>query len=103
TPLPGAFRAAAATVSQASSGPPPDVDSRILERVRMLLAKAESTTFAAEAETFTAGAQALMARHRIDAALLAAEQGSESTEGGPHGRRIGIDTPYDGPKASLLT
>ena len=103
TALPGAFRAPAGDVSREASGPRKHVDSRILERVRMLLAKAESTTFAAEAETFTAGAQALMARHSIDAALLAAEQGATSTEGGPHGRRIGIDTPYDGPKASLLT
>ena len=48
----------------------------------MLLAKAESTTFAAEAETFTAGAQALMARHSIDAALLAAERGSRGSRAG---------------------
>jgi hypothetical protein len=81
----------------------PAVDERILSRVRQLLAKAESTTFEAEAETFTAGAQALMARHSIDAALLAA---SGDRQGGaadaPQGRRIGIDNPYDGPKAMLL-
>ncbi|KGN42652.1 DUF2786 domain-containing protein [Knoellia aerolata] len=104
TCLPGEFRPTAAdAAASATSGRPADVDSRILERVRMLLAKAESTTFAAEAETFTAGAQALMARHSIDAALLTAERGGASLEGGPRGRRIGIDTPYDGPKASLLT
>ncbi len=34
------------------------VDPRVLDRVRKLLAKAESTTYPAEAETFTAGAQA---------------------------------------------
>ena len=33
----------------------------MLDRVRALLAKAESTTYPAEAETFTAGAQALIA------------------------------------------
>lgn len=105
TALPGAFRSSRAEAATASSRgrAAADVDSRILERVRMLLAKAESTNFAAEAETFTAGAQALMARHSIDAALLAAADGEGSLEGGPHGRRIGIDTPYDGPKASLLT
>lgn len=104
TPLPGAFRPSAAAATAVSpSMRAHDVDSRILERVRMLLAKAESTNFAAEAETFTAGAQALMARHSIDAALLAATQGEDELDGGPHGRRIGIDTPYDGPKASLLT
>ncbi|MFW5474539.1 DUF2786 domain-containing protein [Knoellia sp. CPCC 206450] len=78
------------------------VDSRVLERVRMLLAKAESTTFEAEAETFTAGAQALMARHSIDVALLS-EREPGAGDGAPRGRRIGIETPYDGPKASLLT
>lgn len=103
TALPGAFHGPVDGSPPSSCTGAADVDSRVLERVRMLLAKAESTTFAAEAETFTAGAQALMARHSIDAALLAAEQGAESLEGGPDGRRIGIDTPYDGPKASLLT
>ena len=106
TAVPGDFRPAAVVerTSASQKGRPADVDSRVLERVRMMLAKAESTTFAAEAETFTAGAQALMARHSIDAALLAAEGGdTQSLAGGPRGRRIGIDTPYDGPKASLLT
>jgi hypothetical protein len=85
-----------------STGPgAPEVDDRILSRVRALLAKAESTTFEAEAETFTAGAQALMARHSIDAALLAAVGGQR--QGRPGGRRIGIDNPYEAPKAMLLT
>lgn len=93
-PLPGTVR---------RSGPRRSVDDRVLARVRMLLAKAESTTFDAEAETFTAGAQALMARHSIDAALVAADdRGEEGRADGPQGRRIGIDTPYDKPKALLL-
>lgn len=78
----------------------PVVEERILQRVRALLAKAESTNFEAEAETFTAGAQALMARHSIDAALLAA-QAPVGTQR-PGGRRIGLDNPYEGPKAMLL-
>jgi hypothetical protein len=69
--------------------------------VRALLAKAESTPFPAEAETFTAGAQALMARHSIDTALLRATQ--EGPADAPTGVRIGIDSPYEGPKAVLLT
>lgn len=77
----------------------PDVEPKVLERVRRLLAKAESTTFEAEAETFTAGAQSLMARHSIDAALLAA---SEHTVDGPGMRRIGVGNPYEAPKVSLL-
>lgn len=79
----------------------PDVEPRILERVRRLLAKAESTTFEAEAETFTAGAQSLMARHSIDAALLAASE-PDGEPDGPQGRRLGIDNPYESQKVSLL-
>jgi hypothetical protein len=96
-PLPGT-----AVQSSMTRRPPgsPEVDERILSRVRALLAKAESTTFEAEAETFTAGAQALMARHSIDAALLAATR--EGREDTPQGRRIGIDNPYEAPKAMLL-
>jgi Protein of unknown function (DUF2786) len=78
----------------------PEVDERILARVRALLAKAESTTYPAEAETFTAGAQALMARHSIDQALLSATGRAPSDE--PTGRRLGIDNPYEAPKATLL-
>jgi hypothetical protein len=47
-------------------------DRRMLDRVRALLAKAESTEFPKEAEALSARAQELMARHRIDRALLAA-------------------------------
>ena len=95
TPLPGTWvRTTAAATSE--------VDERILARVRMLLAKAESTTFEAEAETFTAGAAALIARHRIDEALLAADQGPEGLGKGADARRIGIDNPYEHPKAQLL-
>jgi hypothetical protein len=84
----------------ARSGPRPEVDERLLARVRALLAKAESTNFPAEAETFTAGAQALMARHSIDHAMLAAAGRAPSDE--PVGRRIGVDNPYEAPKATLL-
>ena len=112
TPLPGTVPPPEARDRDKDRGGRPDastagtgsgVDARILTRVRMLLAKAESTTFEAEAETFTAGAQALMARHSIDAALLAADGRRErGGEGRPQGRRVGIETPYDGPKAVLL-
>ena len=74
-------------------------DQRMLDRVRALLAKAESTGFPEEAEALTAKAQELMARHRIDHALLAARTGSTEQ---PAGRRIGIDNPYEAPKALLL-
>jgi hypothetical protein len=77
------------------------IDERVLGRIRALLAKAESTTFPAEAETFMAGAQALMARHSIDRALLAGLGRCSSEE--PTGRRIGIESPYQSPKAMLLS
>ncbi len=96
TPIPGTAHATGSTAHSQRAA----IDERVLSRIRALLAKAESTTFAAEAETFTAGAQALIARHSIDHALLAALDQSSSEE--PTGRRIGIDNPYDGPKAMLL-
>ncbi|MEU4540956.1 DUF2786 domain-containing protein [Streptosporangium sp. NPDC023825] len=80
----------------------PAVDERMLTRVRALLAKAESTEFPAEAETFTAAAQRLMAKHSIDAALLAAAAHGQSATDQPAGRRIGVEAPYEGPKAVLV-
>jgi hypothetical protein len=74
------------------------VDSRVLDRVRALLAKAESTDFPAEAEAFSAKAQELIARHRIEEALTAADR----AEVVPFARRIGVDHPYESEKASLL-
>jgi hypothetical protein len=95
--LPGTADPAAAAKRSTHAG----VDERLLNRVRALLAKAESTTFAPEAETFTAGAQALMARHSIDAALLA--QGGNGRVDGPTGRRVGIENPYEVQRAMLLS
>ncbi|MEM9611226.1 MAG: DUF2786 domain-containing protein, partial [Actinomycetota bacterium] len=94
-------------------GPPPsswragdthrgdEVSSEVLRRVRSLLAKAESSNFDAEAETFTAKAQELMARHRIDRALLEAE--APTSAGGVAGRLIVHDDPYAESKALLLS
>jgi hypothetical protein len=77
------------------------VDERLLDRVRALLAKAESTGYPAEAETYTAKAQELIARHAIDEALLAGREGAAAVV--PFARRIGVDHPYEGEKASLLS
>lgn len=75
------------------------VDAKILDRVRALLAKAESTTFEAEAEALTAKAQQLMTRHAIDRALVATERGwAEASQT----RRIYIDDPYATAKSMLL-
>lgn len=95
-PRPGTARAAPEPATA-------HLDQRVLAKVRALLAKAESTTFEAEAEAFTAGAQSLMARYSIDAALLAAQDDAGAVGGErPQGRRIGVDKPYEEPKAMLL-
>lgn len=94
-PLPGRWRAPRHT------GPAATVDARLLDRVRALLAKAESTPYEAEADTFTAGAQALMARHSIDQAMLAASGGAGQQDA-PRARRVGIDRPYEPQKVVLL-
>jgi hypothetical protein len=83
----------------------PVVDERslpsdMLAKVRALLAKAESTTFETEAEALTAKAQELMARHRINRALL--DAGAHQAGEEPIGRRIGVDNPYADAKAVLL-
>lgn len=94
TPPPGAAG------GRAPSGRTPGgSEPRMLGRIRALLAKAESTDFPEEAEALTAKAQQLMAQHSIDEALLAAGSGSGSE---PGACRIGIDNPYEAPKAVLL-
>ncbi len=92
---PGRWRATTAT-----SAPGPGATPKILERVRALLAKAESTPYEAEAETFTAAAQKLMARHSIDQALLAATHPADHAAA-PIARRVGVDRPYEAPKVAL--
>ena len=77
----------------------PAIDDPVLLKVRALLAQAESTTFEAEAEAFTAKAQELMARHAIDAAVLWST--TERSER-PITIRIPIDDPYVDIKSLLL-
>lgn len=71
----------------------------MLEKVRGLLAKAESTPYEAEAATYTAKAQELMTRHSIDYALLAVRTGAKEE---PVARRIAVDGPYEMEKVDLL-
>ncbi len=82
-------------------------DLKMLTRIRALLAKAESTNYPAEAETFSAKAQELMTRHEIDAAVLDLARAGERAGLGiddPDIRpqRIHIDDPYGPEKAQLL-
>ncbi|MGH9279322.1 MAG: DUF2786 domain-containing protein [Acidimicrobiales bacterium] len=81
---------------RAGRGPSP-----MLEKVRALLAKAESTTFPEEADALTAKAHELTARYSIDQAMLQAETSSAPSE--VVGWRIGIEDPYAHPKALLLS
>lgn len=78
-----------------------DADDPVLVKVRALLAKAESTSFEAEAEALTAKAQQLMARHAIDEAI-ARSAGGPRTER-PTARRFAVDDPYASAKSLLLS
>ncbi len=84
---------------------PAGIDGRILSRVRALLAKAESTEFAPEAEALTAKAQELMARYAIDQALVSSSTSDPSGGGGdkPRSRRVLIHDPYAKGKSYLLS
>ena len=95
-PLPGTARAGAGKPAGKLGGA---ADERMLGRIRALLAKAESTEFAEEAEALSARAQELMAKYSIDHALLAAQSGDREE---PSGRRIPVDSPYEEPKGTLL-
>jgi Protein of unknown function (DUF2786) len=106
-PLPGTARVitaegAASDGKAAAPGPAGSggqADERMLSRIRALLAKAEATEYAEEAEALSARAQELMAKYSIDQALLAVESGRQVA---PAGRRIAVDNPYEAPKTSLL-
>jgi hypothetical protein len=76
-------------------------NSSVLHKVRALLAKAEATQFDAEAEAFTAKAQELIARYRIDDALLIAHEGHDP--GAPLARRVHVEDPYVTAKMVLLS
>jgi hypothetical protein len=75
-------------------------DSRMLARIRALLAKAESTEFPEEAEALTAKAQQLITRHAVDVALLDARHGV-SAGGQVRSRRLHLDNPYPEAKVRL--
>lgn len=85
-----------------ASRTPIDVDERLLTKVRMMLAKAESTPYEAEAEAFTAAAHSLMTRHSIDRAVLDAAADTPASPG-PGAVRVPIPAPYARGKFSLLS
>ncbi len=73
---------------------------KMMAKIRALLAKAEGTEYAAEAEALTAKAQDLMTRHAIDEALLHAhdEQAVDVVT-----LRMHLQAPYAAEKMTLLT
>jgi hypothetical protein len=91
-PPPGASRVETALSGTAEG-------TRVYEKVRALLAKAESTDSDAEAEAFTAKAQQLITRYSIDEARLDAEKDRKRDAAA---LRVPIERPYEGPKAELL-
>jgi hypothetical protein len=77
-----------------------EASSRLLDRVRKLLAKAEDESVTPpEAQALTAKAAELMAKYGIDRALLAAER-PETDQ--PASRMLDIDNPWARVKAHLL-
>ena len=94
--------------SSSSSAPPSasastaDIDAKALKLIRALLAKAEATTFPAEADSFTAKAQQMMTRYSIDAAVLASGAAGDKRASGIEQRRVHIDNPYADEKADFI-
>ncbi|MCW2535165.1 MAG: uncharacterized protein JWQ26_864 [Modestobacter sp.] len=75
-------------------------DPKLLGRIRALLAKAESTDFEEEADALTAKAQSLMARHAIDAAVLAQRPGAARSA--VTARRLHLEDPHVDAKAAVV-
>jgi Protein of unknown function (DUF2786) len=94
-PPPSAWGRPARNPSSAQSDPE---RHKLLNRIRALLAKAEATPYAAEAESFTAKAQDLMTRHAIDEALLTASDEKVAVVA----LRVHLQSPYASTKANLL-
>ncbi|WP_186626734.1 DUF2786 domain-containing protein [Rhodococcus sp. BP22] len=86
-------RASRTAKSGPASGSP---NTKMLGKIRGLLAKADATDFEEEAETLTTKAQELMTRYSIDSLLL--------TEGNVDviSKRLHVDNPHAPPKAQLL-
>jgi hypothetical protein len=83
------------SASDATTG----VDEKMLARVRALLAKAESTEFADEAEALTAKAQELMSRYSLHKAMADHDHGTGQR---PTTRRLWLDSPYVSAKSLLV-
>ncbi|HWJ68069.1 MAG TPA: DUF2786 domain-containing protein [Nocardioides sp.] len=87
-----------ATAVEFASPSPAAAADPALDRIRKLLAKAESTSFEAEAEALTAKAQQLMARHAVSRAQLHDPAAAD----GPRMVRLLLEPPYASAKGVLL-
>lgn len=100
TPPPGdappAARGSSGPTTHGVSSPDPG----LLRRVRALLAKAESSEYDAEAESFTAKAQALIATYSLADALE--HDDADGSTDGPASIRLVIERPYPRQKFTLL-
>jgi len=74
--------------------------TKILNRIRVMLAKAESTEFAEERDSLTERAEQLMQRYAIDEAMLTAETGADPTT--ITTRNIQLIAPYAKERGFLL-
>ncbi len=90
------------TVAGHRSAPMDHADAGILDKVRGLLAKAESTEFPEEADAFMAKAQELITRHNLERALADAGMGDGAGHPDLEARRFWLDDPYLPAKALLL-
>jgi hypothetical protein len=77
-----------------------DPSDKMFEKVRALLAKAESTTFSDEADALVAKAQELISKYSIDVSLMTP---SGANSASPLTREIRLDDPYARAKFSLFT
>lgn len=75
-------------------------DTKVLTRVRALLAKAESTQFSEEAEALSAKAQELISRYALDRLLDETDLPRHTNQ--LTVRRLWLDPPYVVAKASLV-
>ncbi|QDQ93978.1 DUF2786 domain-containing protein [Rhodococcus sp. WB9] len=94
---PANWSAGTASSPSATHGPEP----KILARIRGLLAKAEATPYAEEAEILSAKAQDLMTRYAIDSAVVDAAAHT-SLRDQVVTRRLLVDNPYPEAKVQLL-
>jgi hypothetical protein len=74
-------------------------DTKVLAKVRALLAKAESTEFDEEAEALSAKAQQLMSRYALTEAMLEFQRGHDLTA---TTHRFWLDDPYATAKSMLV-